>query len=79
MRTAKTLIRLGECPGLSESSLGAHSLCWFCHVAAQINVTLLMAIQTFTMYVEEKKMLKKTSAVENSALQSLGSLVSFQL
>ena len=77
MRTAKTLIRLGECPGLSESSLGAHSLCWFCHVAAQINV--LMAIQTFTMYVEEKKMLKKTSAVENSALQSLGSLVSFQL
>ena len=35
MRTAKTLIRLGGCPGWSESSLGAHSLCWFCHVAAQ--------------------------------------------
>ena len=32
--TAKTLIRLGGCPGWSESSLGAHSLCWFCHVAA---------------------------------------------
>ena len=26
MRTAKTLIRLGGCPGRSESSLGAHSL-----------------------------------------------------
>ena len=36
MRTAKTLIRLGGCPGWSESSLGAHSLCWFCHEAAQM-------------------------------------------
>ena len=35
MRTAKTLIRLGGCPGWSESSLGAQSLCWFCRVAAQ--------------------------------------------
>ena len=31
--TARTLIRLGGCPGWSESSLGAQSLCWFCHVA----------------------------------------------
>ena len=29
MRTAKTLLRLGGCPGWSESSLGAHSFCWF--------------------------------------------------
>ena len=29
MRTAKILSRLGGCPGWSESSLGAHSLCWF--------------------------------------------------
>ena len=35
MRTVKTLIRLGGCPSWSESSLGAHSFCWFCHVAAQ--------------------------------------------
>ena len=35
-RTAKTMIRLGGCPGWSESSLGAHSFCWFCHVAAQL-------------------------------------------
>ena len=47
MRTTKTLIRLGGCPGWSESSLGgypgwsesslgAQSLCWFCRVAGQI-------------------------------------------
>ena len=36
MRTAKPLIRLVGCPGWSESSLGARSLCWFCHVAAQL-------------------------------------------
>ena len=35
-RTAKTLIRLGGCPVWSESSLGAQSLCWFCHKTAQI-------------------------------------------
>ena len=34
-RTATTLIRLGGCPGWSESVLGAQPLCWFCHVAAQ--------------------------------------------
>ena len=34
MRTAKTLIRLGGCPGWSESSLGTQSFCWFCHEAA---------------------------------------------
>ena len=32
----RRLIRLGGCPGWSESSLGAQSLCWFCHNAAQI-------------------------------------------
>ena len=36
MRTGKTLIRLGRCPGWSESSLGAHSFWWFCHVAAHM-------------------------------------------
>ena len=36
MRTAKTLIRLGGCPVRSDSSLGEHSRCWFCHEAAQI-------------------------------------------
>ena len=36
-RTPKTLIRLGGCPGWSESSLGAHSFCWFCNVATEID------------------------------------------
>ena len=36
MRRAKTLIRLGGCPGWSESSQGAQSLSWFCHVATPI-------------------------------------------
>ena len=36
--TAKTLIRLGGCPGWSESSLGAHSFCWFCHVVAHLKL-----------------------------------------
>ena len=40
MRTAKTLIRLGRCPGWSESLLGAHSLRWFCHVAVQLTEVL---------------------------------------
>ena len=35
-RKAKTLIRLGGCPGWSESSLGAHSFCSFCHVVAHL-------------------------------------------
>ena len=33
----RRLIRLGGCPGWSESSLGAQSFCWFCHVAAHIS------------------------------------------
>ena len=35
-RIAKNLFRLGWCPEWSESSLGAQSFDWFCHVAAQI-------------------------------------------
>ena len=35
-RTVKTLIRLGGCPGWSESSLGAQSFCWFCHEVEQL-------------------------------------------
>ena len=44
-RTAKTLIRLGRCPGWSESSLGTHSLCWFCHVAAHLCFPSLRLVQ----------------------------------
>ena len=33
----KRLIRLSGCPGWSESLLGAHSFCWFYHVAAHLS------------------------------------------
>ena len=49
MRTAKTLIRLGGCPGWSESSLGAHSFCWFCHEAALITTLFLLQCQVFLL------------------------------
>ena len=35
---AKTMIRLGRCSGWSESSLGEHSFCWFCHVVADMEL-----------------------------------------
>ena len=41
-------IWLGRCPGWSEYPLGAHSLCWFCHVAAQI--IFLSIFRFITMY-----------------------------
>ena len=41
--TAKTLIRLGGCPGWSESSLGAESFCWFCHEAAHMRKLCVLA------------------------------------
>ena len=34
------LIRLGGCPGWSESLLGTQSLCWFCHVVAKLFVMM---------------------------------------
>ena len=53
MRTAKALIRLGGCPGWSESSLGAQSLCWYCHVAAQL-------VKLFTGQMENHKRINYT-------------------
>ena len=37
LSTQQRLIRLGGCPGWSESLLGAQSFCWFCHGAAQMD------------------------------------------
>ena len=48
MRTAKTLIRLGG----SESSLGAHLFCWFCHVAAHL---LLILINDMAYFIHLKQ------------------------
>ena len=36
---AKTQISLGIHPVWSESSLGADSICWFCHVVAHFHIT----------------------------------------
>ena len=53
MRTAKILIKLGGRPGWSESSLGAHSFCWFYHVAAHFFSFRLSPLpnNTYTVYV----------------------------
>ena len=42
--TAKTLFRLGRCPGGSESSLGSQSFCWFCHGLAHLLTCRLIAL-----------------------------------
>ena len=42
-RTAKALMRLGGCPGWSESSLDAQPHCWFCQEAAHISEILHLA------------------------------------
>ena len=36
----RKLIRLGECPGWSESSLGAQSFCWFCHEVVNLHFSM---------------------------------------
>ena len=36
LSTQRRLIRLGRCPGWSDSSLGTHLFCWFCHVVAHM-------------------------------------------
>ena len=53
MRTAKTLIRLGDSLGWSESSLGAHSFCLFCHVAAQMRLIYIYNLhdETFRCHI----------------------------
>ena len=38
LNAQRRLIRLGGFPGWSESSLGAHTFCWFCHVVAHIQI-----------------------------------------
>ena len=52
VRTAKPLIRLGGCPGWSESSLGAQPHCWFCHEAAHIREFML---QDTKIHMEKSK------------------------
>ena len=65
MRTAKTLIRLGGCPGWSESSLGAQSFCWFCHVAAHI---VVVNVSTNAVQIVTKIRAIKTLAIARLAI-----------
>ena len=51
VRPAKTQIRLGGCPGWSEYLLGTQSLCWFCHVTAQVWWFLPCIIPTVLYHV----------------------------
>ena len=44
------LIRLGGCPGWSESSLGTQSFCWFCHDAAHFFKQQNIGLATFKIY-----------------------------
>ena len=47
----RLLIRLGGCPGWSESSLGAHSFCWFCHVVAHFYNSCSRKKYLFLLYL----------------------------
>ena len=62
MWTVKTLIRLGECPGWSELSLGAQSFCWFCREAAHLSMKLQKLIHSLHPVLQpEEKVLIHTS------------------
>ena len=52
-RTAKTLIRLGGCPGWSESLLGAHSFCWF--VVSQPKSEILLKVNKTECWINKLK------------------------
>ena len=45
----RRLIRLVGYPGWSESSLGAHSFCWFCLVVTQIEMSRNRTYKTYKM------------------------------
>ena len=70
MRTAKILIRLGGCPGWSESSLGTQSFCWFCHVTAHIclKIKLQTAVKSCTTGSNWNQLQLLSSNIEMSRL-----------
>ena len=71
MRTTKTLIRLGGCPGWSESSLGTQPFCWFffCHVAAHFLRRFCFLIQVlFAEWCKTNDFRWQTSELTNLIL-----------
>ena len=49
------LIRLGGCPGWSESLLGAQSSCWFCHIEAHLLISWLLISGRRVIHVKQRK------------------------
>ena len=89
MRTAKTLIRLGGCPGWSESSVGAQPFCWFCHVADQIYCNGFIVTETWpkqrkywcifgSCFIQKKEKHEFSSISCKSLLQCLFLLIGTQ-
>ena len=70
-RTAKTLIRLGRCPGWSESLLGAHSLCSFCYVAAQMSCIMRKGIITLCSLISLKCAANQWCQISGSLSEAL--------
>ena len=68
--TVKTLIRLGRCPGWSESSLCALSFCWFCYQAAQMT-SIPWKKKTIANSVDPNQMLQKMNVPCNLGLHYL--------
>ena len=46
LNAQRRLIGLGGCPGCSESSLDAHSFCWFYHEVAHMSLKLYIITYT---------------------------------
>ena len=59
------LIRLGGCPGWSESSLGAHSFCWFWHVTAQLMLKSLDNVNTGCSVLKSSPVMEMEVIVDN--------------
>ena len=67
MRATKTLIRLGGCPGWSESSLGANSFCWFCYVAAHIKVASQISAVVSVLVITSLSSCSGRKTIKNEA------------
>ena len=65
------LIRLGRCPGWSESLLGAHSLCWFCYVAAQMSCIMRKGIITLCSLISLKCAANQWGQISGSLSEAL--------
>ena len=62
----RRLIRLGGCPGWSESSLGAHSFCWFCHVVAHISKQCRPRSDAAVLSFEDYSTIRKSNQIKSN-------------